>query len=236
MKAGFDRCHTISASDIRKDILARMQGLPLSQANKALPTEAEWEYAARGGLMGADFAWGDEFTPGGTHLANLSHPAEFNAALRRYPWIDHDRLGIEGTSYGGQLSAWLITQTNIFKAAIPTAAITNLISYNYMTYYNQYEQMEWGVFPHQGNLMDTLLARVDGDRAKAAGDSATFKAATELSGGTQDIYAVISTEAAKPLTALAPQLMLAMPILEQNMRCFLDGNLKGMVNVVRAAS
>ena len=28
-----------------------------------------------------------------------------------------------------------------------------------MTYYNQYEQMEWGVFPHQGNLMDTLLQR-----------------------------------------------------------------------------
>src|SRR4029078_3409632 len=65
----------------------------------------------------------------------------------------------EGTSYGGQLSAWLITQTNMFKAAIPTAAIINLVSYNYMTYYNQYEQMEWGVFPHQGNLMDTLLQR-----------------------------------------------------------------------------
>jgi dipeptidyl aminopeptidase/acylaminoacyl peptidase len=82
-----------------------------------------------------------------------------SAAMRRYQWIDRDRLGVEGTSYGGQLSAWLITQTNIFKAAIPTAAIINLISYNYMTYYNQYEQMEWGVFPHQGNLMDTLLAR-----------------------------------------------------------------------------
>jgi dipeptidyl aminopeptidase/acylaminoacyl peptidase len=82
-----------------------------------------------------------------------------NAALRRYSWIDRDRLGIEGTSYGGQLSAWLITQTNIFKAAIPTAAITNIISYNYMTYYNQYEAMEWGVYPHQGNLMDTLLQR-----------------------------------------------------------------------------
>ena len=52
---------------------------------------------------------------------------------RRYPWIDRDRLGVEGTSYGGQLSTWLITQTNIFKAAIPTAAITNIISYNYMT-------------------------------------------------------------------------------------------------------
>ena len=82
-----------------------------------------------------------------------------SAALRRYPWIDRNRLGVEGTSYGGQLSTWLITQTNIFKAAIPTAAITNIISYNYMTYYNQYEAMEWGVYPHQGNLMDTLLQR-----------------------------------------------------------------------------
>jgi dipeptidyl aminopeptidase/acylaminoacyl peptidase len=79
-----------------------------------------------------------------------------SAAMRRYLWIDRDRLGVEGTSYGGQLSAWLITQTNIFKASIPTAAITNIISYNYMTYYNQYEQMEWGAFPHQGNLMDVL--------------------------------------------------------------------------------
>ncbi len=82
-----------------------------------------------------------------------------SAAMRRYQWIDRDRLGVEGTSYGGQLSAWLITQTNVFKAAIPTAAIINMISYNYMTYYNQYEQMEWGVFPHQGTLMDTLLQR-----------------------------------------------------------------------------
>ena len=82
-----------------------------------------------------------------------------SAAMRRYAWIDRDRLGVEGVSYGGQLSAWLITQTNIFKAAIPTAAIINLISYNYMTYYNQYEQMEWGAFPHQGNLMDTLWER-----------------------------------------------------------------------------
>jgi len=82
-----------------------------------------------------------------------------SAALRRNLWIDRDRLGLEGTSYGGQLSDWLITQTNIFKAAIPTAGISNLISYNYMTYYNQYEQMEWGAFPHQGNLMDVLWER-----------------------------------------------------------------------------
>jgi dipeptidyl aminopeptidase/acylaminoacyl peptidase len=82
-----------------------------------------------------------------------------SAAVRRYLWIDRERMGIEGVSYGGQLTDWLITQTNEFKAAIPTAGITNLISYNYMTYYNQYEEMEFGQFLHQGTLMDEAWKR-----------------------------------------------------------------------------
>ncbi len=63
--------------------------------------------------------------------------------------------------------------------------------------------------------MDTLLARVDGDHAKSVGASETFLGATELAGGTGDLYAMFSLEAAQPLLASLPPFMIAEPFIKR---------------------
>ena len=51
-----------------------------------------------------------------------------DAALKRYPWIDADRLGVTGGSYGGFMTNWIVGHTNRFKAAVTLRSLSNFIS------------------------------------------------------------------------------------------------------------
>jgi dipeptidyl aminopeptidase/acylaminoacyl peptidase len=48
--------------------------------------------------------------------------------LRRNSWVDRDKLGVTGGSYGGFMTNWIETQTNLFKAAVTLRSISNFVS------------------------------------------------------------------------------------------------------------
>jgi dipeptidyl aminopeptidase/acylaminoacyl peptidase len=54
--------------------------------------------------------------------------AGLDAALKLNPWIDRDRLGVTGGSYGGFMTNWIVTHTDRFKAAVTLRSVSNFIS------------------------------------------------------------------------------------------------------------
>jgi len=80
----------------------------------------EWGRAIRGPVNGAGPGWG---TVDFQDLMNV-----VDTALRRYPFLDADRMGVLGGSYGGFMTSWIVSHTDRFKAAIAERGVSNMVS------------------------------------------------------------------------------------------------------------
>jgi dipeptidyl aminopeptidase/acylaminoacyl peptidase len=94
-------------------------------------------YAARGWAVfftnprgstgyGEKFERGIELNWGGRDYVDIMNGVD--AVLAKYSWIDKDRLGVTGGSYGGFMTNWIVSHTNRFKAAVTLRSVSNFIS------------------------------------------------------------------------------------------------------------
>jgi dipeptidyl aminopeptidase/acylaminoacyl peptidase len=75
-----------------------------------------------------------------------------DAALKRYPWIDADRMGVTGGSYGGFMTNWIVGHTDRFKAAVTLRRVANFISD---------EATRDGAYGHAPDFSGNLFDRFD---------------------------------------------------------------------------
>jgi dipeptidyl aminopeptidase/acylaminoacyl peptidase len=75
---------------------------------------------------GEKFERGIELNWGGKDYVDVMNGVD--AILAKYAWIDRDRLGVTGGSYGGFMTNWILGHTNRFKAAVTIRSISNFVS------------------------------------------------------------------------------------------------------------
>jgi len=108
--------------------------------------------------------YGQKFSDGTVNDQNGSEYKDVEAGLdhilSKVPYLDADRVGVEGGSYGGQLTNWAITQSTRYKSAVPSASISNLLSHAYLIWALDYPLVEWGGrHPWQENMALELWKR-----------------------------------------------------------------------------
>ncbi|MCU1268120.1 MAG: ptpA 5 [Acidobacteria bacterium] len=142
-------------SDRRYPLILSIHGGPHGMSGWALNPTLQ-VYAARGYAVlylnprgssgyGQKFSDGTLNEWGGGDYKDLMNGVD--EALRRYSWIDADRMGVTGGSYGGFMTNWIITQTPRFKAAVAAASVSNLISFYSTSLYQDLMHAEFGGFP-----------------------------------------------------------------------------------------
>lgn len=85
--------------------------------------------------------------------------AGLDYAIAHNTWVDPEKLGITGISYGGYMTNWAITQTQRFKAAVPISSLSNLISFYGTSLYQDLIHAEFNGFPWDSDNYAKLWER-----------------------------------------------------------------------------
>lgn len=144
-----------ASSSQRHPLVLSVHGGPHGMYGHAFNAEFQ-TYAARGYAVvlinprgstgyGQKFSDGTFRDWGGGDYRDLL--AGIDEVLAKNSWLDPERMGVVGGSYGGFMVNWIITQTPRFRAAVARASVSNLVSFYGTSLYQDLIHAEFGGFP-----------------------------------------------------------------------------------------